>query len=131
MSVVGYIILGLAAFMLSIQAYAWFDARRAHGREIPTGDAAPGLGIPETGSALLYFHSPNCMACRPMTPVIAALASERRDVFSIDASAHTEIARAYGVRGTPTLVQINNARIEQVTLGTRSEAQIRALLDTK
>ncbi|MCB1734931.1 MAG: thioredoxin family protein [Gammaproteobacteria bacterium] len=129
MSLIGYIVLGIAAFMLSIQAYAWLDARRARGRKIPTGSNVPGLNIPETGPALLYFHSPSCMACRPMTPVIRTLATERKDVHAIDAHEHSELARAYGIRGTPTLVRIKDGHIDQILLGTRSEVQIRALLD--
>lgn len=129
MHLIGYIVLGLAAFILAFQLYAWLDARRARGRKVPTGSAAPGLSIPDHGPALLYFHSPGCMACKPMTPILEALAGERDNVCTINAAEHPEITRAYGIRGTPTLVQLNDGRIVKVLLGARGPKQIRALID--
>lgn len=125
MNLIGYIVLGLAAFLLSFQLYAWWDAKRARGRHVPTGGA---LGIPERGRALIYFHSKHCMACRHMTPVVAALAETHSNICCVDARENPDVAAAYTVRGTPTLVLITDGAIEQILIGARSEAQIRGLL---
>lgn len=127
MHLIAYIVLGLAGLMIAFQLFAWLDARRARGRSVPTGKTPGGPDIPANG--LLYFHSPGCGACRPMTPLIEALAAERDDVRAIDAREHPDIARAFGIRGTPTLVQVRDGRIANVLLGARGQKQIQALLD--
>jgi thioredoxin-like negative regulator of GroEL len=63
-----------------------------------------------------------------MTPVIDRLAAERNDVVKIDAAAFTDLARQFGVMGTPSLALVDQGVVQTLLVGARSEAQIRALL---
>lgn len=124
MSYIGIAILSLAGVMVLLQIYAYISAKKS------VGEPAPELeGVAfANGQQLIYFHSAHCAACKPMTPVIKALVQEREDVSMVDARQQADIARRYNVRGTPTLVLVEEGKIKQVLIGAKSEKQIRALL---
>ena len=78
--------------------------------------------------ALFYFYSPQCGACRVMTPVIKEMEKAGKDVFAIDISVDMATARKFGVMATPTTVQINKGIIEDILIGPRPKAALEALI---
>jgi thioredoxin 1 len=117
----------LVLVVLAMAVLQWWMKRRARALE---GQAAPQVEgePPAAGRRLYYFFSPSCGPCRRMSPVIDALRAADRDVVSVDVSQDLEIARKFGVMGTPTLVLVDAGQVAKVLVGAQSEAQINALL---
>ena len=115
--------------LLFMQVFPFLRARRMRGQPAPSLDAVLHEGQRGLSRYLVYFWAPSCGMCRNMTPIIERLAHENPSVVAVDASRHVDLALACGVMGTPTLVLIENGRIEAMQVGARSEAQIRALLE--
>ncbi len=66
--------------------------------------------------------------CKSMTPIIQQLARERNDIIAIDIDDNMQLARQFHVKATPTLVLVNNNKIEKVLLGAKSRKKILSLL---
>lgn len=128
MDALSYIVPGAFALLMAVQVAPAIRTKLMRGKPAP--DLAS-LVSPRAadGPVLLYFHSPACMMCRSMTPVIDRLVAERDDVVKIDAAVSLDIARQFGVRGTPTTILVRDGRIDRVLVGAKTEGQIRALLD--
>ncbi len=100
-------------------------ARRMRGRTAPK----PERLSPDTPDRLLYyFWSKHCGMCKSMTPIIQQLARERNDIIAIDINDNMQLARQFHVKTTPTLVLVNNNKIEKVLLGAKSRKKILSLL---
>ena len=90
-------------------------------------DRAP--RVPGVGSnALLFFHSPTCGPCRVMQPHVEALAARDHRVHLVDVSVRPDMARAYDVRATPTLVAIRRGSITDVRMGVQSPQAMAGML---
>jgi thioredoxin-like negative regulator of GroEL len=105
-------------------------AWRARGRSVPELDALLNDAQRRAPRLLVYFWSPSCGPCRAMTPVIDRLAVERGTVVKIDISAAAALARHFGVMATPSLAVVEQGRVRKLLVGTRSELQLRALLES-
>jgi thioredoxin 1 len=115
--------------VLLLQLIPRLAARHMKGQRAPALDAF--LGGRQKGQArlLLYFWSPSCGMCKNMTPVINELMALRDDVVSIDISQHLDLARAFGVMGTPALAIIEQGIVREVSLGVKSRARIVKMLE--
>jgi len=126
-----YLPLVLATIMLAFLGVQLFPLLRAR---LVRGKPAPDLaGLVDSAhlsrpQLLFYFSSPRCVMCRPMTPIIGRLVEERDDVILVDVSETLELARRFGVMGTPTLVLVRDGKVDRMLVGAKSEKQIRALL---
>ncbi|MDR3055775.1 MAG: tetratricopeptide repeat protein [Zoogloeaceae bacterium] len=81
---------------------------------------------------LLSFWSASSASCKALTPVLEKLADEYQGRFllaKIDADAHQELARYFGVRSAPTVVMLVGGQPRDGFAGARAEAEIRALID--
>ncbi|MCK7501936.1 MAG: thioredoxin family protein [Comamonadaceae bacterium] len=79
-----YLVAGLALAIVLMQIVPLIRARRMRGRAVPELDAM--LNDAQRGEErlLVYFLSPGCGACRPMTPVMDKLAAERGNVVKVN-----------------------------------------------
>jgi thioredoxin 1 len=98
------------------------------GRAVPELDAMLNDAQRAQERLLVYFWSPGCGACRPMTPVMDKLAAERGNVLKVNVAQSLALARRFGVMGTPSLALVEKGILKQLVVGARSEPQIRALL---
>lgn len=73
-------------------------------------------------SALLYFMSPNCGACRAWTPKLETLSLKNQNVFVIDVSNQFEIARALNVMATPSAIEVREGRVTGTNSAGSSES---------
>lgn len=114
---------------LVILGVVWLVSRQLLAGGLPgVGQAAPSAeGIPGQGTVVLFFHSPHCGPCRSMEPFIAPLVDEGW-VRSIDVQQHPDLARAYGVRGTPTTVRVHDGVVEQAEVGFIGPDKVQALV---
>jgi thioredoxin 1 len=118
----------LVAFLLGVQLFAVFHARRIRGKR-PTGLSGPlGEAVDSGRTVLAYFFSPSCPACVRQTPVVQRLQQEYSDIFTINAPQDMETARALGVMGTPSIVLIRGGIVKEFLLGFQPEPRLRSLL---
>jgi len=90
----------------------------AHGRMVKAGS-----------KVIMYFYSPNCRACKTITPIVRALSKKHKNVFSINITKDMDTARQLGILGTPSLVLVEGGIIKEFMAGAVGESQILAMLD--
>jgi thioredoxin 1 len=67
---------------------------------------------------LLYFFSPGCAACRPLTPRFQEMSERRpKSVFVVNVADELGLARALGVMATPSIVEVENGVIANYHVG--------------
>lgn len=117
MSIVVAIVAIFMAFMIGMQLLVRFRAKAMQGKPVPAVPGPIGKHIKGAKSALLYFMSPNCGACRAWTPKFKTLSLKNRNVFVIDVSSQFEIARALNVMATPSAIEISDGRVAGYHVG--------------
>lgn len=128
MDYVGYLLLALIAAIVLLQWRMAKKARAIEGQAAPELDPAISDKLRERGRVLLYFFSPNCGPCRSFTPRIDRAAARHDNIFKVDVSRSTDLARRLGVMATPTTVLISEGRIAQVALGVLSDERLEELM---
>lgn len=126
MDLLSYLIPATVILFLAIQFLPLLKSKRMRGKPAPRLDAI--VGDRQRDTWIVYFYTKDCVMCRPMTPIIDKLAASHDNVIKIDAMEHLNLARDFGIRGTPTLVRVRHGKIDQVLVGAKSEGQLRALL---
>lgn len=123
-----YIIVAIVGFILFMQIFVRISTYLKKGKEISGIGGELGKKINAGEKLLVYFFSPSCGACRPVTPVIEKIKKENSNVYKIDVSQKPEISRGFGVMGTPATVVVENRKISQYILGARTESFLRKLI---
>jgi thioredoxin-like negative regulator of GroEL len=124
------------AFLLFITAFIgfilfnqWRTSQATHalaGRPVPEAAAAQAQ---HPDGTLFFFHHPRCAPCRSMLPVIESLAAGHPGrVQIIDIGEHMDLARAFGIRATPTTLWVKAGHIEQAAVGNASRQRLEDLL---
>jgi thioredoxin 1 len=123
------LLFAMILLVLLIQVAPRLRANRMKGQPAP--DMGRLLSEEQQGSdrLLVYFFSPRCGLCRKMNPLIQRLQAEHPQVVSVDVSGNIELARQFGVLGTPTVVLVRHGKVAEVRTGMVSEQQIRWLLE--
>lgn len=124
-----YIILAIVGFIVFMQIFVRLTTYFKKGKEITGISGELGKKIKAGEKLLVYFFSPSCGACRPVTPIIDKMIKENTNVYKIDASQKPDISRGFGVMGTPATIVVENKKISQYILGAKSETFIRKLID--
>jgi thioredoxin 1 len=128
MDLLSYLIPATVILFLAIQFLPLLQSKRMQGKPAPRLDAIVGDRQDRHDTWIIYFYTKDCVMCRPMTPIIDKLAASHDNVIKVDAMEHLNLARDFGIRGTPTLVRVRHRKIDQVLVGAKSEGQLRALL---
>jgi len=108
---------GFVLLNVVLQVVARRRAAKLKGQALPALSGVTGERIAASGRALVYFFTPTCAACRPLTPRMKALAEKGQPVFPIDATQEPDLARAFSVMATPTTVEIQAGRVAGVSIG--------------
>lgn len=126
----GLAVVGIVGALLLFQLQFHWRARRQRGKPAPDGyrDLMP-RGWNGT-RALLYFHSAHCGPCRALSPLVDRKREGFPELIKVDVTAEPELAREFGVMGTPTFVQVRKDHIARVVLGAVSEKRLDELLTT-
>lgn len=125
-----YLFLGaIVLAILLLQVVPYLRTRRQEGKPAPELDEYLGPQQRAQPQLLFYFGSPSCAPCASVSRAVEALQAERNDIVKVDVSSAPELARAFGIMATPTLVLVRHGIMERVLLGVQSEGRIRALLE--
>ncbi len=100
------VVLLVVGLMVGLQLLVRSRARAMRGRPLPDLPGATGAALSRAPRALVYFFSPSCRACRPLTPRFEALRGKNPAVFLVDVFQEIELARGLSVMGTPSVVEI-------------------------
>ncbi len=92
-------------------------ARAMEGKAVPPLPGTMGRQIELQKSALVYLYSPQCGACRAITPRVRALAAKNPAVFAVDVMSDMDLARALGVMATPSTVELRDGKIAGYHVG--------------
>lgn len=117
----------IASVMLMLQAWIWLQTRRMRGRPAPDTAHVDGAAAADR-VRVYYFYGAHCGHCRSMTPLVDRLRVGHRNLIKLDIADARGLAQAFGVAGTPGLVQVVDGVIRRVQLGGMSEAHLLTLL---
>ncbi len=117
MTVLAVVVGGLVVLFVGMQLAVVARARAMKGKALPPVPGPLGDRLTKAGRGLIYFFSPGCAACRPLTPKLQAMERANPLVHAVDVSHHMEIARALNVMGTPSLVEIEGGTIVGYHIG--------------
>ena len=106
------------------------DARARFERLQGLGDHGPGaflaLGLTLPGLLLLDVYTQDCVICRRLEPMVAAVAASSGGAVrarKLDAARLAEFAARHAIRGVPTLLLFRDGRLidlyERVPIGTK------------
>ncbi|MFO0595530.1 MAG: thioredoxin family protein [Myxococcaceae bacterium] len=116
-----WIVIGLfVAFIALNVVLGQVAARRAkalRGKPLPALPGELGRRISSAPRALVYFFTPSCAACRPITPRMKDLAEHGSPVFPVDASRDPELAMALRVMATPTTLEVQDGKVINAYVG--------------
>ena len=121
-------VLLLVGFLIGVQLFALFKARRIKGKQVSGLTGPLGEAVDAGRPVLAYFFSPSCAACVRQTPIVRRLQQEYPDVFAVNVSENIQTARRVGVMGTPSIVLIREGAVQEFLLGFQPEARLRSLL---
>ncbi len=116
-TVVAVVALGFVALMVGMQWVVRAKANALKGGPVPDLPGAIGRKIAAQKRALVYFFSPSCGACRPITPVIRELGKKNPAVFAVDVMQDMPVARALSVMATPSTIEIEGGKIVGYHIG--------------
>ncbi len=123
-----YIIAGIFVLFVGLQISTVYMAKRSKGMKL-SGLRGGLKKLEQAGSkGLVYFHSPGCHACKAQTPVIKKLQNKYANLYDIDVSKDYASAKAFGVKATPTMVQVENGIVKDIIIGARQEQAIVSIL---
>lgn len=123
-----YIIAGIFVLFAGLQITTVYMAKRSKGMKV-SGLKGNLKKLEQAGAkGLVYFHSPGCHACKAQTPVIKKLEAKYNNLYDVDVSKDYDSAKVFGIKATPTMVQVENGVIKEIIIGARQEQAIVSIL---
>jgi len=116
-SVIFFVIVGFVSVFLLMQAYVRLKAWRFRGRFAPKVNGSLGKAMAKYPRLIVYFYSPSCGACRIQESYWPEVEKRFRPIIRVDVRKQMDVARAFGVMGTPTTVIIQKGRITGYFVG--------------
>jgi thioredoxin 1 len=105
------IVATLMALVLALQVFVRAKARAMRGKPVPSLPGRTGERLSRAPRALVYFFSPSCGACKPLTPRFRELSRRNSAVFVVDVFQETDLARSLNVMATPSVLEIADGKI--------------------
>jgi len=123
-----YFIGGLVILFFGFQYLMVLKMKLKKGKDAPELTGKYAKAVQSGRKSLFYFYSQNCGACRAMTPVVEKYTRRNPNYFKVDIQTDMEIARKFGVMGTPSTVIVEGGKIREFLVGPVPEEKLLALL---
>lgn len=125
-AIIGIVVVSLIVLLfVGLRVLMALSVAKIKGKSAPLVHKQSGKRIKSGKKTMLYFHTPQCGACRMQAPVIKNVKKDHPDaIFEIDASVDRNAASAYGVMGVPFSVFIDGGKVIKAKVGVQSEADI-------
>lgn len=123
-----WVALVVLALMVGLQLLPVVLSRKAIGKQVPELTPFLSDGQKQAARLLVYFWSPTCAMCRPMSKAIDAIGSD--SIVKINVMEAMPLAQTFHVMGTPSLAVVEGGTVKALQVGARSEAQLRGLLQS-
>ena len=107
---------GFVLLMVLMNLVVRWKARAMQGQPLPPVPGPIGDSLSKAGG-LIYFFSPQCGACRSITPRMKALSERSKRVHVVDVTQQLDVARALRVLATPSTMEVANGRVVGVHIG--------------
>jgi thioredoxin 1 len=78
------LVLAIVGFFVFLQVFMRISSYMKRGKTISGIKGELGKKIKAGSKLMVYFYSPACGACKPMTPIIEKLKKEKSNIFKID-----------------------------------------------
>jgi thioredoxin 1 len=108
---------GFLVLLVGLNLLVRWKAGAMRGQPLPEVPGPMGPALAKAQRALVYFFSPQCGACRMMTPKMRALSGANKNVFVVDITEQLDVARALRVLATPTTLEIEGGKVVGVHIG--------------
>lgn len=119
------LIFGFFTLLFAFQFYLIQKSKRISGQTIDLEKIRPDLKKYFSHEKLLiYFYSPNCTACKYQTPVIENLKQKNINTLSVDVSRDLQLARIFGIMGTPSIAIMKGNLVKEFFVGYQEEDKI-------
>jgi thioredoxin 1 len=123
------VIVGLIVAFFGLQFVQIAKMQRQKGKPAPELSGKVGNWVSTGKTALFYFYSPSCGACKTMTPIVKKLAKKRGGgVFPIDISRDMQTAQKFGVMATPTTIVVGKGIVAQILVGPQPASALEQLI---
>lgn len=114
---IGIAVGSFLALNVGLQLVMRRRAAAMRGAKLPALPGATGAQVARQPRALLYFFSPTCGACRPITPRVRELAKGNPGVFAVDVTQDLALAQALSVMATPSTVEVTDGVVTGYHVG--------------
>ena len=122
-----YIVLAVVVAFFLLQFFMGLKMKMKKGKTVPLLGGAHGRMVKAGSKVIMYFYSPNCRACKSITPIVRTLSKKHKNVFSINITKDMDTARKLGILGTPSIVMVEGGIIKEFMAGAVGESQIMEL----
>lgn len=127
---IGVIIIAvLLALFFGFQYLTILRMKMKKGKAAPELTGSFGKAINGGKTALFYFYSPSCRACRSITPVVEGYTKNNPRCFKVDVSRDMDTVRAFGIMGTPSTVLVESGVIQDFIVGPRPVPELTRMLE--
>lgn len=114
------IIFVLVGFLLIVFLFQFFIRLKSwskKGKNAPVIGGSVGKSIQKGEKVIIYFYSPTCGACRTQEKYLPKIQEKFQNIIRINATKDRDIATAFGVKGTPTTIIIDQGKIKEYFVG--------------
>jgi len=112
-----------------LHLYLFLRMQRRRGAVAPPLHEVLPEGVVPLPRMMLYFYSEHCGVCRHVTPLVEQLGRERDGVVKVDVRRHIGTARRFGITMVPSLVVVDNGRIDRVHVGKIGDNRLQEFFD--
>jgi thiol-disulfide isomerase/thioredoxin len=119
-----YIIIGIIFIIIFLRILIKIRVWSRRGKPAPEVGGQLGRMIQKGDKILAYFYSPTCRACKAQEKYFPVIQKRFNNIIRINTAKDHDIALAFGVMGTPTVVVIDGGVIKDYFVGITPSSKI-------
>ena len=127
--IIVWIIAGIVLLFFGFQYLTILRMKLKKGKPAPNLTGVYGKAVKNRKTSLFYFYSPQCGACKTMTPIVERYTKNNPRCFKVDISRDRTTASAFGIMATPSTAIVENGKIKDFIVGPKPQAEFVELLE--